>query len=47
MNGLFFIARAANLVKDPGGKAQITKFGHSQVREIPRLGGGLERTAGH
>jgi hypothetical protein len=30
VNGLFFIARAANLVKDPGGKAQITKFGHSK-----------------
>jgi tetratricopeptide (TPR) repeat protein len=30
VNGLFFIARAINLVKDPGGKAQITKFGHSK-----------------
>jgi len=30
VNGLFFIARAANLVKDPGGKAQITKFGHAK-----------------
>lgn len=30
VNGLFFIARAANLVTDPGGKAQITKFGHSK-----------------
>lgn len=30
VNGLFFIARAANLVADPGGKAQITKFGHSK-----------------
>ena len=30
VNGLFFIARAANLVKDPAGKAQITKFGHSK-----------------
>ncbi|MFZ0801681.1 MAG: hypothetical protein WBQ09_03505 [Terriglobales bacterium] len=30
VNGLFFIARAANLVKDPGGKAQITKFGRSK-----------------
>ena len=30
VNGLFFITRAANLVKDPGGKAQITKFGHSK-----------------
>jgi tetratricopeptide (TPR) repeat protein len=30
VNGLFFIARAVNLVKDPGGKAQITKFGHAK-----------------
>jgi hypothetical protein len=30
VNGLFFIARAANLVKDPAGKAQIIKFGHSK-----------------
>jgi tetratricopeptide (TPR) repeat protein len=30
VNGLFFIARAANLVKDPAGKAQITKFGHAK-----------------
>jgi len=30
VNGLFFMARAANLVKDPGGKAQIVKFGHSK-----------------
>ena len=30
VNGLFFIARAINLVKDPNGKAQITKFGHSK-----------------
>jgi tetratricopeptide (TPR) repeat protein len=30
VNGLFFIARAINLVKDPAGKAQITKFGHSK-----------------
>lgn len=30
VNGLFFIARAANLVADPGGKSQITKFGHSK-----------------
>jgi hypothetical protein len=30
VNGLFFIARAINLVKDPGGKAQITKFGHAK-----------------
>jgi len=30
VTGLFFIARAANLVKDPAGKAQIVKFGHSK-----------------
>ena len=30
VNGLFFIARAANLVKDPAGNAQIVKFGHSK-----------------
>jgi len=30
VNGLFFIARAANLVKEPAGKAQITKFGRSK-----------------
>src|SRR5271156_1197356 len=30
VNGLFFIARAVNLVKDPAGKAQITKFGHAK-----------------
>jgi tetratricopeptide (TPR) repeat protein len=30
VNGLFFIARAANLVKDPAGKAQIVKFGRSK-----------------
>ena len=30
VNGLFFIARAANLVADPGGKASIIKFGHSR-----------------
>jgi len=30
VNGLFFMARAANLVKDPAGKAQITKFAHSK-----------------
>lgn len=30
VNGLFFIARAANLVKDPAGKAQIVKFGHAK-----------------
>jgi tetratricopeptide (TPR) repeat protein len=30
VNGLFFIARAANLVADPAGKAQVVKFGHSK-----------------
>lgn len=30
VNGLFFMARAANLVKDPAGKAQIVKFGHAK-----------------
>ena len=30
VNGLFFIARAANLVQDPKGKDQIVKFGHSR-----------------
>jgi len=30
VNGLFFIARASNLVADPAGKAQIVKFGHSK-----------------
>jgi hypothetical protein len=30
VNGLFFIARAANLAADPKGKEQITKFGHSK-----------------
>ncbi len=30
LNGLFFIARAANLVSDPAGKASIVKFGHSR-----------------
>ena len=30
VNGLFFIARAANLVADPAGKAAIIKFGHSR-----------------
>jgi hypothetical protein len=33
VNGLFFIARAANLVKDPAGKAQITKFGLSKYKK--------------
>ncbi|MFI5105131.1 MAG: hypothetical protein ACHP79_09435, partial [Terriglobales bacterium] len=28
--GLFFIARAANLIADPKGKADVTKFGHSK-----------------
>ena len=30
VNGLFFIARAASLAKDPAGKDQITKFGRSK-----------------
>ena len=30
VNGLFFIARAANLVSDPKGKDSIIKFGHSR-----------------
>ena len=30
LNGLFFIARAANLVADPAGKASIVKFGRSR-----------------
>jgi tetratricopeptide (TPR) repeat protein len=30
VNGLFFIARAANLVSDPQGKAQILKYGHAE-----------------
>jgi tetratricopeptide (TPR) repeat protein len=30
VNGLFFIARAANLVSDPNTKASITKFGHGK-----------------
>jgi tetratricopeptide (TPR) repeat protein len=30
LNGLFFIARAANLVSDPAGKASIVKFGRSR-----------------
>src|SRR6476646_5829020 len=30
VNGLFFIARAANLVADPKGKDSIVKFGHSR-----------------
>ncbi|HYL14213.1 MAG TPA: hypothetical protein VEV41_14315 [Terriglobales bacterium] len=33
VNGLFFIARAANLAKDPAGKDQITKFGASRYRK--------------
>lgn len=32
VNGLFFIARAANLAADPKGKEQITKFGHSKYK---------------
>src|SRR5216684_2316043 len=30
VNGLFFIARAANLVTDPRGKDSIVKFGHNR-----------------
>jgi tetratricopeptide (TPR) repeat protein len=30
VNGLFFIARAVNLITDPGGKEQVKKFGHSK-----------------
>ena len=30
VNGLFFIARAANLITDPKGKADVIKFGHSR-----------------
>jgi hypothetical protein len=30
VNGLFFIARAANLIADPTGKAGVIKFGHSK-----------------
>jgi hypothetical protein len=30
VNGLFFIARAANLVSEPKGKDSIVKFGHSR-----------------
>ena len=33
VNGLFFIARAASLAKDPAGKDQITKFGVSRYRK--------------
>ena len=32
VNGLFFIARAANLIADPKGKADVIKFGHSKYR---------------
>jgi hypothetical protein len=30
VEGLFFIARAANLIADPKGKAEVTKFGRSR-----------------
>jgi tetratricopeptide (TPR) repeat protein len=33
VNGLFFIARAANLVTDPKGKDSIVKFGHSRFQK--------------
>ena len=32
LNGLFFIARAASLISDPKGKADVTKFGHSKYK---------------
>ena len=32
VNGLFFIARASNLIADPKGKADVIKFGHSKYR---------------
>src|SRR5256712_7764069 len=32
VNGLFFIARAANLISDPKGKADVTKFGRSKYK---------------
>ena len=35
LNGLFFIARAAGLAKDPAGKDQITKFGRSKYVKFP------------
>jgi tetratricopeptide (TPR) repeat protein len=31
INGLFFIARASNLIADPTAKAQVTKFGRSKA----------------
>jgi tetratricopeptide (TPR) repeat protein len=30
VDGLFYIARAANLIQDPKGKADVIKFGHSK-----------------
>jgi len=33
VNGLFFIARAANLVSDPKGKDSIVKFGHNRYQK--------------
>jgi tetratricopeptide (TPR) repeat protein len=30
VNGLFFIARAVNLITDPAGKDQVKKFGHNK-----------------
>jgi len=45
-NGLFWIARRADLSTDPKGKEQITKFGHQQVREVPRSGRWLGSIAG-
>jgi tetratricopeptide (TPR) repeat protein len=32
VNGLFFIARAANLISDPKGKADVIKFGRSRYK---------------
>ncbi len=32
VNGLFFTARAANLISDPKGKADVIKFGHSRYK---------------
>lgn len=34
LNGLFFIARAVTLAKDPAGKDQITKFGLSRYKKF-------------
>jgi len=34
LDGLWFIARAANLIADPKGKADVIKFGKSKYRTI-------------